>query len=253
MNAAHWLPLLAVVVIGSYFQTMTGFGLGMIVMGACSGLDLAPLPLAASMVSLVTLANSAVALHGRWHHVDWPAARAIMLGVLPAIVGGVLLLDYLNDGATLLLQGLLGLVIGYSGLSFALRPDPLARRSGNGSFFVSGLLSGLFGGLFGMAGPPIIFHVYRQPMALAAARSLLLLVFAFTAAARTLFIAGRGELSGADLVLTGYAILLATLTTQLARRYPPPLPNARLRQLAFCSLLLIGASLMLGALHGLLA
>ena len=34
------LPLLAVIALATYFQTVTGFGLGMIVMGATSGLGL---------------------------------------------------------------------------------------------------------------------------------------------------------------------------------------------------------------------
>ncbi|WP_199055415.1 TSUP family transporter [Aquitalea sp. ASV15] len=253
MNAAHWLPLLAVVAIGSYFQAITGFGLGMIVMGVCSGLGLVPLPLAANIVSLVTLASCALALRGTWHDIDWSATAATISGILPAILAGVVLLDYLNHAAALLLQVLLGLAITTSGITFTLRPQPLERRSGKGSFFVSGLLSGLFGGLFGMAGPPIIFHVYRQPITLTAARSMLLLVFAFTAAARTLFVVSRGLPSGAELLLTGYAILLACLATQLARRYPPPLAGLRLRQLAFSTLLLIGSCLLLGALHGLFA
>ena len=75
----------------------------------------------ARKVSVVTLVNSAVALPGKLHHIDWPAARAVLAGVVPSIVAGVLLLDYLSSTAASLLQFLLGAVIIYSGVVFALR------------------------------------------------------------------------------------------------------------------------------------
>lgn len=43
MTADKLAILIAVIGAGSYFQTVTGFGLGMIVVGAASGFELAPL------------------------------------------------------------------------------------------------------------------------------------------------------------------------------------------------------------------
>lgn len=252
MSPDTLLALLATIAVGTYFQTVTGFGLGMIVMGATSGFALAPVPVAAAVVSMVTLVNSAVALRGKLHLIDWRAARAVLLGVLPSIIAGVVLLNYLSSTASLLLEFLLGAAITYSGIVFALRPVQLAERSPDRSFFVSGLFSGLFGGLFGMAGPPVIFHFYRQPMELAAVRSMLLLVFAFTSGTRTLFVASQGELSPSVWLLTGLSMLLATFVTLFGRRYPPPVAPATMRRIAFCILLLIGISLMLNALPALL-
>jgi len=236
--------LVATIAFGTYFQTVTGFGLGMIVMGAASAFALAPLPEVAAVVSLVTLVNSAVVLHGRLGMVDWPAARAILLGVVPSIVVGVLLLDYLSDSAAQVLKFLLGATITCSGIVFALRPAVLARRSGNASFFASGIFAGLFGGLFGMAGPPVIFHFYRQPMALEAVRGMLLLVFAFTSATRTVFVGLQGGLTAQVWLLAGAAIAFAALSAVLGRRFPPPLPAATMRRIAYGTLILIGASLM---------
>ncbi len=48
----------------------------MIVIGTASGLNLAPVASVAALVSLVTLANSAVALPGKLHHIDWRAVGA---------------------------------------------------------------------------------------------------------------------------------------------------------------------------------
>lgn len=70
------LLLLTLMGAASYFQTVTGFGLGMIVMGAASGMNLAPVASVAALVSLVSLANSAAALPGKLHHIDWRAVGA---------------------------------------------------------------------------------------------------------------------------------------------------------------------------------
>lgn len=241
------IALLAFFAIGTYFQTVTGFGLGMIVMGAASGFDLAPLPVVAAVVSLMALTNSAVALPGKLHLIDWPAARAVLIGVVPAIVAGVLLLDYLSAVAATALKLLLGVVIAYSGVVFALRPTQLPARSSNRSFFASGALAGLFGGLFGMAGPPVIFHFYRQPMELAAVRSMLLLVFTFTSASRTVFVGLQGGLTAEVWWLTAFAFVLVTAAAFAGRRYPPPLPPTVMRRIAFTVLILIGLSLIASA------
>lgn len=245
------VALLAFFAVGTYFQTVTGFGLGMIVMGAASGFDLAPLPVVAAVVSLMALTNSAVALPGKLHLIDWPAARAVLVGVVPAIVLGVLLLDYLSTVAATALKLLLGVVIAYSGIVFALRPTQLPTRSSNRSFLASGFLAGLFGGLFGMAGPPVIFHFYRQPMALPAVRSMLLLVFTFTSASRTAFVGLQGRLTAEVWWLTAVAFVLVTAAAFAGRRYPPPLPPTVMRRIAFTVLILIGLSLIGSALAAL--
>src|ERR1700755_9345 len=136
------LPLLALMGVASYFQTITGFGLSMIVIGAASGLDLGAVTRLAALLSLVTLANSATALPGKLHHIDWRAVGAATLGILPSVVAGVLVLDLWSNAASGVLQLLLGAVVLYGGLSAALRPAPLACRSGNRSFFVSGVFGG---------------------------------------------------------------------------------------------------------------
>ncbi|MDF3837222.1 sulfite exporter TauE/SafE family protein [Cupriavidus basilensis] len=248
MSMDHLLPLLALMGAASYFQTVTGFGLGMIVMGAASGLDLAPVASVAMVVSLVTLANSAVALPGKLHHVDWRAVGAATLGILPSVVAGVLLLDYLGSATSGMLQLLLGAVVLYGGLSAALRPAPLRRRSGDRSFFVSGVFGGLLSGMFGVSGPPLIFQFYRQPLSLVEIRCALILVFTATSVTRTLFSAWQGQL-GADIwQQAALAVPVVALATVAARRFPPPISAVATRRVAFGVLVAIGGYLMLPAL-----
>lgn len=148
--------LLLVIALGTYFQTVTGFGLAMIVIGISSGASLTSVPFIATVVSLISLVNSAVALPRHLHHIDWRLANTTLLGIVPSSVIGVVLLNYLNTQASSVLEFLLGAVIVYSGISFALRPRQRKTESSLKSFFMVGFVSGLCGGLFGMPGPPII-------------------------------------------------------------------------------------------------
>ncbi|WER48075.1 sulfite exporter TauE/SafE family protein [Cupriavidus sp. WKF15] len=242
------LGLQALLGAGTYFQTVTGFGLGMIVMGATSGLGLAPVATVAAVVSLVTLANSACALPGKMQHIDWRAVLAAAIGILPSVVAGVMLLDYLSSTAATLLQILLGAVILYGGLSAALRPEPLPRRSGDRSFLVSGIFGGLLSGMFGVSGPPLIFQFYRQPMKPVEIRCALILVFTVTSGVRTLFSAWQGQLDGQIWLQAAIGVPVVVLATLLGRRFPPPFSATTTRRIAFGVLMGIGASLMVPAL-----
>lgn len=245
MTSEKLVLLIAVIGAGSYFQTITGFGLGMIVMGATSGLGLAPVATAASLMSIVSLVNSAGALPGKLHHIDWRAVGAATVGILPSVVLGVLILDYLSASAAGMLQLLLGAVILYGGLSTALRPAPLKTRSNNRSFFVSGVFGGLLSGLFGVSGPPLIFQFYRQPLTLVEIRCALILIFTVTAATRVLFSAYEGQLGREIWVLSAIAAPIVMMTTFAARRYPPPLSAIATRRVAFGVLVAIGGYLIL--------
>ena len=52
------LAILATIAVGTYFQTVTGFGLGIIVIGLTVSLNLVSLPVIAAVVSIVTFRNS---------------------------------------------------------------------------------------------------------------------------------------------------------------------------------------------------
>lgn len=134
MDLGHSISLLLVIAVGTYFQTVSGFGLGMIVIGLSSGLALAPAQLVANVLGVVTLVNCATALPSKLHHIDWPAMRVVLLGIAPSVVVGVLLLDYLSTSASNALQLLLGMIIMTSGVLFTARRPQQATRSGNGSF-----------------------------------------------------------------------------------------------------------------------
>ncbi|HJV28737.1 MAG TPA: sulfite exporter TauE/SafE family protein [Aromatoleum sp.] len=248
MTSQVVLSLLVVIAVATYFQTVTGFGLGMIVMGATSGMHIASVATVAAVVSIVSLANSVVALPGRLQQIDWRAAMAASVGIVPAIVCGVVLLDYLNASAAGVLQLLLGVVIVQGSVGFALRPAQREERSSDLSFAASGFFSGLSGGLFGVAGPPLIFQFYRQPMDAAVVRNMLLLLFALTSGLRAAYLGLQGRLDAEIWTLTALALPVVGLVTVLGRRYPPPLATRTMRRLVFIVLMITGAYLVMSAL-----
>lgn len=248
MTADKLAILIAVIGAGSYFQTVTGFGLGMIVVGAASGFELAPLASIATLMSIVTLVNSATALPGILDHVDWRAVGAATLGVLPSVVAGVLVLECLSRSTSGILQLILGIVVLYGGLSAALRPAPLPQRSGNRGFFVSGVFGGLLSGMFGTSGPQLIFQFYRQPMTLMQIRCALIVVFTVTSAARVLYCASEGQIGSEIWMLSALSAPVVMLMTIAARHYPPPLSPVATRRLAFGVLMAIGGWLISAAL-----
>lgn len=238
------LTFVVIAAVAGYFQTVTGFGLGMIVMGATSGLEVAPVASVAAVVSLMMLANSAVALPGKLKQLDMPVIVATVLGIVPAAAVGVLLLDVLSARAASVLSIALGLLVCIGGLSLVLRPRQRKTLSSRGSFFISGVLSGLCGGLFGIPGPPVIYQCYRQPLPAVAIRNMLILLFAVTSGMRTIFVTLQGTMNVEILALTAWSIPAVAVATYAGRRWPLPLSPADMRRLAFVTLVLIGGGLI---------
>lgn len=232
--------LIAVMALGTYFQTITGFGLAMIILGISGGLGIGNVPLLATVVSLISLVNSAIALRGQYQHIDWKITHTVLVGVIPASIMGVILLNYLNLQARHILGLLLGLLIIYSGVIFSLTPRKQAQPSSLKAFFSMGFIAGLCGGLFGMPGPPIIYQMYQQPFQLVRIRCMLLFIFAITALSRTLYELFVSGLPAGTVALTLIALPSVALATWAAQRFPPPLGPLAMRRITFTSLILIG-------------
>jgi uncharacterized membrane protein YfcA len=236
---------------GSYFQTVTGFGLGMIALGAASGLGLMPIAPAAVVVSLLTLCNSPLVLSGNFRHVDWRAVGSVLLAMTPTTLAGVVALDYLSRSGVVLLQFLLGAVIAASCAAMAIRPARRQTVSGVSGFLAAGGVAGLLGGMFGFSGPPLIFHLYRQPLELTVVRSTLIMLFTCSAVIRLVFVGLQGGFAVEVWELFAWSVPVVVFATLAGRRHPPPLRPAKIRRIAFFVVALIGAGLMASALAGL--
>lgn len=239
------ITLLIIMAVAGYLHTVSGFGLGMIVIGAAGGFGVAPVPILAILVSLVTLVNSAVALPGGWSGLGRRRVLALTLGIVPSIVAGVWLLSWLSSTDTLLLTLLLGALVLYGGISIGVNPRPLKQPSPAWTFAVSGTFSGLCGGLFGVAGPPVIYHCYRQPLPMQTIRQLLILCFAITSGVRTLFVASQGGLTAEVWAIALWSMPVVAVATWVGRRYPVPVSPRMMRRVAMLALIGLGMSIMI--------
>ncbi|MDO5642319.1 MAG: hypothetical protein Q4G26_08050 [Paracoccus sp. (in: a-proteobacteria)] len=99
--------------------------------------------------------------------------------------------------------------------------------------------------MFATTGLPVIWHLYRQPMALAAVRATLVATFLVTQmlAHGACHRLGRGD-AGALLVSAAGAAPAVLPDIWIARHYPPPVQPATIRKAALALLLLSGVSLI---------
>jgi uncharacterized membrane protein YfcA len=245
MSIEIYLTFLMIVGVSTYFQTVTGFGLGMIVMGAVSGLDLMPVAIIAAINSILSLVNSMFALPGAWHHVNWRLTRVVLFGMLPSTIVGVMALHYLGSTYSTFIKLLLGISIIFGGINIAATARPDKQRSKRSGFFISGILSGTLDGLFGLAGPPLVYQFYRQCLSVPTIRYSLIFLFGASAASRTVIVAAQSQLTYQVMMLSVLSLPVGALATVFAKRYPPPLTEAGMRRFASIILIGIGLSLIL--------
>jgi uncharacterized membrane protein YfcA len=240
----------ALVAVAAFAQTITGFSFGLIAMGGVGLSGMLSLPDAAVVVGLLTLLNAALMLRTGWSAVRRRELALILCGSAPTLGLGYAALEWLADGRVDVLKLALGLLIVAASLQLVLRPEPRAARSGDASFVGMGAASGVMAGLFSTGGPPLIYHLHRQPFPPAAIRETLVAAFGVAAALRLGLVTGAGALPAAALPLLLVGAPAVFAATQAARRWPPPLSPAARRAVVFVLLALSGLSLALpAALH----
>jgi len=244
MELTLLLPFLAIIFLGAYVQTVTGFALGMIVMGGVTAFDLAPVLFTSVIISLMALSNGLQALKGNWKELNREAVKYAFFGLVPALAAGVWLLTYMSSELDQLLRILLGATIIAGGLFIMLKPEPLKEPSGPVAFATAGAAGGFLAGMFSMAGPPLVFQFYRQPYSMKCIRLCLLMIFMFCSGLRTVMVGLQGELTLHMFIYAGICLPVVAAATWLGKKYPPPVSDTALRRIAFTLLIAIGGSLL---------
>lgn len=243
-DPALWL-FAAVTLVAAYVQTVSGFALGLIVMGAVGALDLAGIPFTALVVSLLSLVNVLSALRGRWHDVERRTLWVGTVAMVPAVLAGLALLHWLEAAWLDGLRGLLGGFILIGAVLLMLRPSPRTAPSPPWKAGLWGGIAGLFGGLFSTAGPPIVFHLYREPLGIPVIRATLLAFFAATTLTRILATGATGSIDREVLLWVAVSLPTVLLGTWAGRRFPPRISDLAMRRLAFALLAGLGLALLL--------
>ncbi|WP_369960009.1 TSUP family transporter [Pseudomonas benzenivorans] len=248
----HLLFLLCVA-LATLAQCLTGFAFGLILIGLVAILQLIPLGEVAVVISILTLGNALVTVAGPKPQLDRRILMPLLISSLLGVFLGIWGLGALDGRQIAWLRLLLGGVILVASLMLVVQSKPRERLSGAPAFWVAGGLCGVLNGLFSSGGPPIVYHLYRQPLGYELIRNTLITVFACNAAMRLGLVVAQGELSLTTLWLSAEALPLVMLLSWLVRRYPPKLSLRTVRWLVFALLVLAGGSLIAEALPELLA
>jgi len=248
MEISILLSYLALLAFGAYVQTVTGFALGLFVMGIATLADLASVATSAAIVTISSLVNTGVALSKEHHHVDWQQVWRLGAGLLPAMLAGMWLLENLDNDTSESLRVLLGVFIAAGAVVLVLKPHPRSKPAGMLKAFSLGAIAGLFGGLFSTAGPPVVYHLYREPIAINTIRMSMLALFAIATLVRLMLIIPVGHVTQFVIwvCLTGAPVIV--IATWAGQRFVPPLSDSGMRRLAFSMLFIIGVVLLLPAI-----
>ncbi len=248
VSVAGLAGLLVLAGVAAYMQTLTGFAFGLIMMGGIGLSALMPLPEAAVLVGCMVLVNAAQVLARGWRDIAWPEFWPVIISSLATLAAGYWLLGVMASASIDWLKMVLGVIIIASSLQLALKPQPLTVRSSSASFAFFGAVAGLMGGLFSTAGPPLVYHLYRQPLPAISIRETLVAVFAVNAVIRLAMVAAAGDVPRGGFWWGLLCIPVVMIMTFAAKRWPPPLSALSIRRLAFSLLFLSGLSLAVPAL-----
>lgn len=244
MLPADIVLFLVFVALGAAVQSITGFAMALIVMGAVTAFDIADIGFSAAIVSLISLVNTSVALRHTHKFVDLLVWRWLIIGLLPCLLAGVLLLEVLSRGFYEWLRIFLGIVIIMAGMLLMMQPRPFARASGPVATTTIGCASGLIGGLYGAGGAPLAWFMYRQPIDLSVVRATLLATFFVSTLGRTFVVGASGGLTTDVLLIALISVPLVVVVTVLSTRFAHLVPDKQVRRFVFVLLVLLGTFLI---------
>jgi uncharacterized membrane protein YfcA len=252
MTLTQGLLFLLAVALATCAQTLSGFAFALVLVGLGGFFQLASLPDLANVVTVLALANAAIALRGARESLDRSAFVHIGLGMAAGTLAGIVLLEWLSANLLLVLRLMLGATVIGCALTVLLKTSALQQRSGRAVFAAWGAVSGVLSGLFSTGGPPLVYHLYRQPMPLKAVRDTLVACLAFSSLARLLVVVPLGGFSLQALRLSAMAAPLVFALTWWLERHPPGWSRAAVLRLVCALLLLTGAGLAVPAIVKLL-
>lgn len=240
------LPLLLLFIgFGALIQTITGFAMGLIIIGGVTLFGVADITFTAMLISLISMLNTLLALRHSYRSINWKYVRNVSLTMIPALVFGVWILDFLSSTSYQVLRKLLGVVIVLGGVLLVLKPKPYNQTPSTIWLWLVGSMGGVIAGLFSAGGAPLAYYMYRQPMEISVIRSTLLAFFTLTTLSRSVVVAVNGQLNTEVLKVTLLAIPVVMVVTISTSRILHLLPDGQIRRLVFALLILMGMLLII--------
>lgn len=235
---------LMLVALGAMVQTITGFAMGLIIIGGVTALGLADIGVTAAVISLITLVNTSIALRQTYRNINFRFVLLFTCGSLPMVVVGVYLLELMSGAGQEVLATALGVVIIVAGSLLMAKPEPYEKVTHPVVASLVAGTGGLIGGLYGAGGAPLAYLMYRQPLELMIIRATLLASFSVSTIVRTVSITAAGQIDDEVLALFAFSLPVVILVTLLGTKIAPKLPDALIRKFVFILLILLGLFLI---------
>ena len=240
----HIVFFMALVGLAAFCQNLTGFAFGLIFVGVAGATQLMNIADAANVACLLSIVNGVSYLRAHRFEPNWLMLKPMLISSVIGVVGGVILLHWLSGNALNGLRMLLGLVIVLCAFLLLMQKKVQDKPSGLVALWVAGVSSGLLGGLFATPGPPMVYHLYRQPLDRMLVRHCLFAMFISCSVLRAVMVAAEGQLNWEVLGWTAIAFPVVTGVTWWNAKHPPGLPR-RLVEWLVCGLLILsGLSLL---------
>lgn len=244
LSPATVAAYLGVVTLGSFVQALTGFALGLIVLGAATALNLAPVSFSAAVISLFGMANGLWVLRSHHAHIHGPATLQLTAGMVPGVMLGLYLLRHIEGATPVLLRHGLGGFLVLAGLLLMARPHPFRRESRGLWGLLAGLAGGIFAGLFS-APIPFVLYLYRQPLPITTIRATLIVVFVIATGWRIIWLTAQGGMTEQMVTLGLLALPPIVISAHVALRLSHRVPPLTMRRLSFALLVALGLTLLL--------
>lgn len=248
MGAGDYAQMALLAAVASFCQNLTGFAFALIFVGAAGALSLMPIADAANIASILSAVNGLAYLRSHRLAPRWDLLKPTLISGVAGVGIGLALLAWLSGNTLHGLRVVLGVSIIACAVLLLARSQPRRTPSGTGVLWGVGLVSGVLGGLFSTAGPPIVYHLYRQPLPPMVVRQCLVILFTVLALVRLASVGLAGALQWSVVGASALALPVVVGVTWLQARHPPRLPVPLVRWIVCTLLLMAGASLLAAAL-----
>jgi uncharacterized membrane protein YfcA len=197
MSVIQYVLFLVLVGLATFCQNLTGFAFGLIFVGVAGATHLMSIADAANVACLLSVVNGVTYLRAHRQVPQWTLLKPMLVSSVIGVIAGVLL----------------GLAIVACALLLLLQKQVNAQMSGPVSLWVAGVASGLLGGLFATPGPPMVYHLYRQPLDRLVVRQCLFSMFLTCALLRLVMVAWEGGITASVLLAAALAFPVVTVVT----------------------------------------
>lgn len=252
MSVLQYASFILIALLAAFCQNLTGFAFGLILVGLTGALQIISIADAANIACILSIANNLVYLSKSPRITTGPLLKPMLITSMIGLIIGFISLSWFTDNGISLLRLILGISIFASAIALFLINTNTRKPSSKSSTLTAGFLTGILGGMFATPGPPLVYHLYSQPLDTQLVRHYLFIIFGLTSAARLVIALFTGELTMNAIILSAIAFPAITVATILQLKYPINLSRRVAQMLVTALLLATGMGLMFSSLKTIL-